>query len=398
MTTEPTKLTLDALEKELRDQWRRIYTSEEMAQFWGGPKYPGSFVFFNRDATRDTIVHFADGIGDINLLYRDEEYARKTKHGRLIAPPAFIFSICSLASAPAVRDQVHGWDSGYEVEWFRPIGQGDSLDWKVCFPSDLQRKKSKMAGESLVIYTEAEFANQNRNAVAISKEWAIHVETDKAIETNKYAEIKPYTYTEEELSAIYFAQDNEEVRGDEPRYWEDVQIGDTLPEVVRGPLTMMEVAAWLVGCGSPISKPDNIWRRIDLYDRVLRDPVIGCRLNTELIHMDDRVGRMVGLPAAYDFGVQRISLLSSLLTNWMGNDGFLWKLRGELRKFNLTGDTQWFKGKVVRKHSDNGIFSIEIDCWAENQRREITTPGSATVILPSREHGPAVYPPERHVG
>ena len=32
---EKKKLTLDALEKELRDQWRRIYTSREMAQFWG---------------------------------------------------------------------------------------------------------------------------------------------------------------------------------------------------------------------------------------------------------------------------------------------------------------------------------------------------------------------------
>ncbi len=396
--TQGKKLTLEILEKELRDQWRRIYTSREMAQFWGGDKYPGPFVFFNRDATRDTIVHFADGIGDLNLLYRDEGYAKGTKYGRLVAPPAFIFSICSLASAPAVRDQVHGWDSGYEVEWFKPVYAGDSFDWKVCYPSDVLKKKSKMAGESLVIFTEAEFTNQDQEVIAISKEWAIHVETDKAIETNKYAAIKPYVYSREELQEIYTIQDNEVVRGPEPRYWEDVQVGDELPRIVRGPLTMMEVAAWLIGCGSPISKPDNIWRRIDLYDRALIDPIHQCRLNTELIHMDDRVGRMVGLPAAYDFGVQRVALFSSLLTNWMGDDGFLWKLRGELRKFALTGDTQWFKGRVIRKDSVKGIFSVDIECWAENQRKEITMPGSATVILPSRKAGPVQYPKARHVG
>ncbi len=131
---------------------------------------------------------------------------------------------------------------------------------------------------------------------------------------------------------------------------------------------------------------------------MVRDPVTKHLLNTELIHLVDKVGKMVGVPAAYDFGVQRVALFSSLLTNWMGDDGFLWKLRGELRRFNFMGDTQWFKGKVERKYSDNGIFAVDITCWAENQRGEITMPGSATVILPSREHGPVRYPQQRTIG
>ena len=294
-----------------------------------------------------------------------------------------------------MRDQVHGWDSGYEVEWFRPIYRDDTLDWRVAFPSDIERKKSRMAGESLIIFTEAEFMNQRQETVAISKEWAIHVETDKALATDKYADIKPYAYTDEELEAIYNAQDNEQVRGKVPRFWEDVEVGEELPPVVRGPLNMMEVAVWLIGCGSPISKTSNIWRRIDLYDRVVVDPVTRSPLNTELIHMDDKVARMVGVPAAYDFGVQRVALFTTLLTNWMGDDGFLWKIRGELRRFNMTGDTQWFKGKVAGKHKENGIYSVDIDCYAENQRKEVTMPGKATVILPSREHGPVAYPKAR---
>jgi acyl dehydratase len=392
------KLTVEQLEKELRDHFKQIFTSKEMGQFWGGEKFPGPFVFYNRDATRDTIVHFADGIGDTNILYRDEEYAGKTKYGRLVAPPAFVFSICSLMQAPSVRGEVHGWESGYEVEWFRPIYNGDSFDWKVVFPSDLEIKKSKMAGRALMVYADGEVVNQNRETIATMKEWALHADTDEAIGADKYRDLKTYQYSDEELSDIYRAQDSEGARGPGPRYWEDIQVGEEIEPVVRGPLNMMDVIAWVAGCGSPISKPDNLWRRIDLYNRTVFDPVTRSRLNTELCHMDDKVGRMVGLPAAYDFGVQRVAWLSVLITNWMSDEGFLWKLRGELRRFNLTGDTQWFKGKITRKYCENGKYCVDIDCWAENQRGEITMPGKATVILPSREHGPVLYPQERHVG
>jgi acyl dehydratase len=391
------KWDLEDLRKELHENYRKIFTSQEMVQFWGGDKYPGPFVFFNREATRDTMVHFVDGIGDVNLLYRDEEYGKTTKYGKLTAHPSFVFTVCSLAQAPSVRSTAIGWDIGYEVEWFRPILQGESFDWRVMYPSNVEERESAMAGKSLIISTECEFTDQDKEPVAISREWCVSVETDKAVALKKYADIKLYEYSDKELEAIYLAQDNEPVRGGELRYWEDVQVGEEVTPIVRGPLTMMEVAAWLVGCGSPISKTDNLWRRIDMYNRKVADPVTKALINLELVHMDDRVGKMVGVPAAYDFGVQRVAWLSSLMTNWMGDDGFLWKLRGELRRFNITGDTQWFKGKVARKYIEDGKCCVDIECRGENQRGELTTSGKSTVILPSREHGPVVYPAGRRI-
>lgn len=41
----------------------------------------------NETATKDSIRHFADGIGDPNPLWRDEHYASRTQYGCLIAPP-----------------------------------------------------------------------------------------------------------------------------------------------------------------------------------------------------------------------------------------------------------------------------------------------------------------------
>ena len=57
----------------------------------------------------------------------------------------------------------------------------------------------------------------------------------------------------------------------------------------------------------------------------------------------------------------------------------------ECRRFNVYGDTQWLKGKVVGKHIENETPLVDLEIWAENQRGEVTAPGQATVILPSRD-------------
>ncbi len=105
----------------------------------------------------------------------------------------------------------------------------------------------------------------------------------------------------------------------------------------------------------------------------------------ELVHMEDSRAQTIGIPGAYDYGCQRISWLDNLITNWMGDDGSLKKLDAKLKRFNIVGDTHWMKGKVVKKYIENGEHLVDIDCWGENQRGEITLPGAATVRLPSKE-------------
>ncbi len=104
----------------------------------------------------------------------------------------------------------------------------------------------------------------------------------------------------------------------------------------------------------------------------------------ELVHMEDTRAKEIGIPGAYDYGCQRISWLGNLVTNWMGDDGFLKKLRAELRRFNVIGDTTWLKGKVTNKYIEDDEHLVDIECWAENQRGEVTMPGTATVRLPSK--------------
>jgi acyl dehydratase len=45
---------------------------------------------WNREATLDTIRHYAWGLGDYNPLFWDEEYASTSPYGDVIAPPTFL--------------------------------------------------------------------------------------------------------------------------------------------------------------------------------------------------------------------------------------------------------------------------------------------------------------------
>jgi hypothetical protein len=115
----------------------REYTAENFGEIWN---YPKPFVGFNREANQDTIMHFVDGTGDLNPLYRDSDYAKKSKYGCLVAPPCFLYSVWWAGTAIDLVYGIHGWFSGSEWEWFRPIYVGDKTSWKTVQPYDVQLK------------------------------------------------------------------------------------------------------------------------------------------------------------------------------------------------------------------------------------------------------------------
>ena len=65
---------------------------------------------WNSEATYDTIRHFANGIGDDNPLWNDEEYAKGTPYGDMIAPPSFLFT-CN--QGPLSRGRTSGGFRGF---------------------------------------------------------------------------------------------------------------------------------------------------------------------------------------------------------------------------------------------------------------------------------------------
>ncbi|MEX0801260.1 MAG: MaoC family dehydratase N-terminal domain-containing protein [Dehalococcoidia bacterium] len=77
--------------------------------------------------------------------------------------------------------------------------------------------------------------------------------------------------------------------------------------------------------------------------------------------------------------------LVRVVTDWMGDAGFLRKLSFEMRRQQRPGDTMVCKGRVTGLERENGEGVVRLEVWAENEREGVTTPGEAVVVLPLRE-------------
>ena len=75
-------------------QKHAIITEDMLAALKGriGVEFTPKEPWFNTSATVDSVRHFANGIGDDNPLYCDTDYASKTKYGRIVATPLFLYS------------------------------------------------------------------------------------------------------------------------------------------------------------------------------------------------------------------------------------------------------------------------------------------------------------------
>ncbi|MGA2463221.1 MAG: CoA transferase [Thermodesulfobacteriota bacterium] len=110
--------------------------------------------------------------------------------------------------------------------------------------------------------------------------------------------------------------------------------------------------------------------------------------NNRAVHYNKNAAQGAGLPFPYSAGVQNQSWLINLLTNWIGDEGWLKRNYAEYRKFVYFSDVIRFTGKVTKKYVDErGEHCIDILSYGFNQRGEDVIPSFSTVILPSKEKG-----------
>ncbi len=162
-------------------------------------------------------------------------------------------------------------------------------------------------------------------------------------------------------------------------------MGDAVPEVVKGPLTVTSIVAFVQGWGSLYVRAHGL--AFDLFDRhpALGIPnAWGVPEPPERVHWDDALARAVGVPAAYDYGPERVAWLGHLVTNWMGDAGALARLSVQVRRHNLIGDTTWCRGVVAGTAVVDGRGEVTLDLAAVNQRDETIASGQAVVVLPRR--------------
>ena len=349
---------------------------------------------FNNEASRDTIRHWVEALGDDNPLWTDPEYAKGTPYGDIIAPPSFLFS-CN--QGPAWRGAtsggfrgfpgVHRFWSGDSWEYFQLIERGDVISGETYIKEFIEHPNSTIGGglavEDVAMQT---FYNQRGDKVAEHELRFFNTERRSAAKKGKHREFTEHVWTEDEIQSLWADIDEEKVRGAETLYWDDVEVGEEIPQVIKGPLNQCEIVAFNTGWGGPFILASEIAQRYarahpkaNVPDRDTNAPDFPMRA-----HWDRGFAREVGAPSAYDYGGQRIAWIIHGLTNWCGDAGMVRGVDGKLTGFNVQGDATWCKARVTDKQIVDGEPLVFLDTWGENQDGRVTVTAAAKVRLPKR--------------
>ena len=354
-----------------------------------GTRIENSLEPWCHEATRDNIRHYAHGIGDDNPLWCDPDYAANTKYGGIIALPSFLFACDRIISGyVGGLPGVHAMWAGANWSWHKPVRRNDEINTEAWL-KDLILHDTQFSGRAVQQIYHVDFFDQDGDKLAGADSWCFRTDRDQAREAGtKYTELKEKpvkTYTDDELAEIFAGYAEEEVRGSEIRYFEDVSVGDKLPTMVKGPMTVTGFIAYAQGWGGLYIRANKLaWKQHHRHPGLAIKNKFGIPDCPERVHWENDFATMVGAPAAYDYGPERCSWMTHHMTNWMGDDSFLRESKSQIRRHNPEGDTLFINGEVIGKREVDGVALIDIKQQALNQDGELSIHGTGVVELSRR--------------
>jgi acyl dehydratase len=334
------------------------------------------------EATADSIHRWCDATGDRNPLWRDPEYARRWGHTDVLAPPAMLYAFDRLSIGyRGGLPGVHSFFGGTHWRWHASVGRNAGLQATVTF-KDLIKRKSTFAEISFQQLSEIAYHDSDDQLVAEAEAWGMRTSRRAARSNHSLESMSACVYTPEDIARIAEEYATEEVQT-QPRDAAGVEVGESVPSIIRGPYTVTNAIAFEQAWGGLFIRTHGDW-----FDLIQRHPALalinhlGIPEPPEAVHWDREFARRAGVPEPYDYGPERVAWLAVLLTNWMGPAGFLRELNVQVRKFNLVGDLTRCRGTVTALEKLEGDRRlVRLDVWAENQRQERTAFGTAAVVL-----------------
>lgn len=367
------------------------FTDEMLAKMRGliGTELRTEACVNNEYATRLAILRFTEGIGDDNPLWSDVDYAAGGRYAGIIAPPSFIFAC--LGSVQVGWPGLGGFHAETHIDFHRPIRLDDKITARVYFDGfDGPIDASNFAGRRIKDYLRQEYWNQDGELVAtfICSRMRFERTEMQAKRESRKIEL-PHPWTPEELEKIEDDILSESPRGAETRYWEDVQVGDEIGVLTKGPIGLTDEIAFVASGAAPIPRLSAHGVALRRYKKhpkwAFRDPSTNALEPVYSVHYNDYAARLQGAQVAYDVGIQRTCWQIHSLTHWMGDDAELKSIHGQYRSHVYLSDVVRLGGKVVAKEIDeDGDHVVKVETWATNQRGQQAMPGSAVIKLATR--------------
>jgi N-terminal half of MaoC dehydratase len=344
-----------------------------------------------------------------NLLHYDPTYSAAGRWGRLVAPQSFAIAIDDGHGAvPACVGYIansHLLFGGDEWWFYGPrIFAGDKV-FNERIPFDYAVKETKFAGPTCFQRGDNNYRNRNGEMIAKQRSTAIRYRAAAGGDSVIPEEMEEPVWSELELEALEERKVGWirmlRVLGHSERWWDDISVGDVLPERVFGPHSIAsfttEWRAYLV----------NTWGTMDLRkqdllamgftpemagqendpDMQLINPEItdGAYFGPSRGHLFPRWARKIGMPRAYGYGASMGSWVTDYLAGWAGEHGLVIHSVANYRGPALAGDITVQTAEVVDKMIDQeGRALVQVKHKMANQKGATLCTGTAEIQLPKK--------------
>ena len=279
-----------------------------------------------------SVKYFADSIMDPDPLYRDDEYARGTKHGGIVAPPTFFGGAIGLRGISAGDPRTMfglalplpaGWltvATGDEFDFLAPVRPGMTLACRERFV-DAYEKQGR-SGRLLFYTFEKAFTNAEGELLLRRKICCAALEPAPALPCTRGAVAGRAT----------------------------VESTGSMREYTVGPVTVRYLAMFATATAEFVD-----------------------------IHYDADYARSVGLPGPIIQGLYKTAIIGQMLKDYAGDGTAVKQLTVQHRGMDVAGSVLTAGGRVVSEQYSRTVRDTECEVWVRNQDGAVTTLGTARV-------------------
>ena len=344
-----------------------------------------------------------------NLLHFDPAFAAASRWGRLVAPQSFPISTDDgHGAAPCCVGRIpdsHLLFGGDEWWFYGPrVFAGDFI-YNERVPYDYVVKETKFAGPTCFQRGDNNYRNQNGEMIAKQRSTSIRYSAEAGGNSTDLSEAEDPVWTEDEIAALEdrkfaWVQMLHDL-GHKERWWDDVNVGDQLPERVFGPHSIAsfttEWRAYLFTIWGTMNLRKNDLLALGFTpemagyendpDMQLINPALtdGAYYGPSRGHLFPAYARKIGMPRAYGYGASMGAWVTDYLAGWAGEHGMVVHSAANYRGPALSGDVTIQTAEVVDKMvDDEGRHLIQVKQKMANQKGTTMCTATAEIQLPKK--------------
>lgn len=372
---------------------------------------PVVFAEFWDPCNATDIRRWVQAMDYANPLHWDEEFARASRFGGIVAPQSFTVAMdYGHGCHPSCVGKIPGSHLIFAGEewWFygTPVYPGDKLTQERTFAG---YKLSDTAFAGPTMFADGDTVHRNQHGALVAKERATSIRYLVAEAARRKVYDKenraPKVWTSEELDEVAKVR-LEWIRSGREGYsprWGEVKVGDKLPRRVIGPHSRVTFA---LECRAHRQNIWGTWRwnvPEGAYDPATEDAGFGADMTYDFEarkidprqadglfhgpssgHINAEKGEKVGMGGVYGYGSSMNAWHLDTIAYWAGHEGYVWHSKTQFRSPAFEGDVTYVDCEVIDKQETSafGMPVVTVESKMTTQDGATILKGTATVSLP----------------